>query len=154
MQIVFVAKYFETYNLARMKKYVLLLIIALAFVAACSEKSSHEDDVEYVIMVDSIACADTVKAGEKFEVAFFGFIGPDGCHHFERFHVEEDSLSATMTLIGSKAIGQNIVCTQAVQLLDGMTYEIATPDSGAFVLSIINPGLNNQLKKTIKVIIP
>lgn len=128
----------------------------MAFTAffSCSSKSKDAPSVEYVIKVDSIVAADTIHLPEELVVGFYGVVGSDGCHHFERFYVDQDSTSADFMLIGSKETDENIMCNQAVQMLNGISYTLAVKDTGDFYVRVTNPGLNQSISKKIKVVNP
>lgn len=139
-----------------MKRIAFIFLISITFTTffACSQKSKDAGDMEYVIKVDSVAVADTLHLPGDLVIAFYGIVGPDGCHQFKRFHVDQDSAGATMTLIGSKKTGADTACPEFLPLLDGITYEIAVSDTGNFRLNIVNPGLNQVISKSIKIVEP
>lgn len=65
---------------------VLVLVFAsVIYLSTGCKKDNQPDTVEFLIKVDSIVHADTISLGEKFEVYFYGPVGPNDCFDFLRF---------------------------------------------------------------------
>jgi hypothetical protein len=129
-------------------KLILGSLILLVLCASCFKENANRTE-EYIIKVDSIQVTDTVKVGDKIAIGFFGTIGTDGCSSFSRFILNSKSRTHTITVIGKRKIGNNLVCTQILPLLDGMSMKINADSMGTYKLEIVNPGINNVITRTV-----
>jgi hypothetical protein len=60
------------------------ILILFISIGSCTREPAPLKD--YLVQVDSIHVADTVAAGEPFEIEFYGTIGFDMCHSFKVFN--------------------------------------------------------------------
>lgn len=127
----------------------LLLVILLS---SCELQNSTQQEEEYLIKVDSVVVADTVKLKEAFELTFYGIIGENGCSRFSRFLTEQNDSLCKIQVIGSRTVGDDVVCPEILPLLNGTKLSLLVHRTGDFGIEIINPGLNQVLRKTIVVL--
>ena len=124
---------------------LLLLGVATAL-AACNPLAP--DTHEYVIKVDSVAGPSAVSGGVPFTVNVYGFVGGNGCHHFQEFRVERSTGAADVTVIGRREGDAQSLCTQNIVMLKGEPLTIAPPILGSFVLRFHQPD-RSILTKTV-----
>lgn len=136
-----------------MKPFV-LIISALLFVflsTSCMKEKTPQSE-EYVIKVDSIQVTDNVRVGSQIEVDFFGMIGPNGCSSFSRYIIKSNGKLHNVTLIGKRKVGENLICTENLPMLDGMSLSLPADSIGVYTVEIVNPGINNLINKKITII--
>ena len=127
------------------------LLLILFISTSCTKEKTIQTE-EYIIKVDSVQVTDNVKVGSKIEVDFFGIIGSNGCSSFSRYILKSNGKLHNITLIGKRKVGENLICTENLPMLDGMTLELPTDSTGFYTIEIVNPGINNFLTKKISVI--
>ncbi|MDA3942166.1 MAG: hypothetical protein PF694_01350 [Bacteroidetes bacterium] len=134
--------------------FVLFLSLVLLGLLSCDKMGSQLENQAYVIKVDSIHMPDTVAAGASFTIHFFGIAGSDGCHSFKEFIVSEDSTQLNLLLKGNKIVSEDIACTQALVMLDGLTYSHKFTLPGRYMIEVTNPGISNFLRRPLVVTAP
>lgn len=136
-----------------MKKYAayILLIFIIITTFSCSKDQSAQTE-EYIIKVDSIQTNENVTLGQKIELSFFGIIGYNGCSSFSRYIIKSMDGKHSVTLIGKRKVGENIVCTENLPMLNGMKLDLPADTVGNYTVEIINPGINNLITKKVEVI--
>lgn len=132
-------------------KFILFSGFLLFFAIACNSKKDMHTE-EYLIYIDSIQHADTVVAGQVFQLAFYGIIGPDGCSRFDRFEYQIENNKAGIMVIGKRKTGKELDCPEYLSVLDGKKLQLMADSSGVFTIEIENPGLNNYLRSSVTVI--
>lgn len=136
----------------QMKSRIILFSGILFFLAiACNSKKDIQTE-EYLIYIDSIQHADTVVAGQAFQLAFYGIIGPDGCSSFDRFEYQIENNKAGIMVIGKRKTGAELACPEYLPMLDGEKLQLKADSTGVFTIEVENPGLNNYLRSTITII--
>jgi len=141
-------------NLNAMKPFFLpvgCLFLMFSFSTSCTPDKSTQTE-EYIIKVDSIQVTDNVRVGDKIMVRFFGIIGNNGCSSFKRYIVQSRGKMHTITVIGKRSVGENLVCTENLPLLNGMTLALPTDSIGSNTVEIINPGIHNLITQHTTVI--
>lgn len=123
----------------------------LSLLAGCHKPEANRTE-EYLIQVDSIQCADTVQRSLPFEVSFYGRIGENGCYHFSRFFTTKSNGMVRIQVVGKKEIGQNLACPELLPLLNGEKLSLRADTTGQLRLEVMNPGLNQYIRKTVVVI--
>jgi hypothetical protein len=117
---------------------------------SCAGKNSRQQ-VEYLIQVDSVQLADTVKLKETFDITFYGVIGENGCYKFSRFILEQNDSLCKIQVVGTHPTGSDLVCPEVLPLLDGKKLTLNSRRLGALEIEIVNPGVNHILRKTVMV---
>jgi hypothetical protein len=129
--------------------FIILIFIILASFSCSKEKSTQTE--EYIIKVDSIQLNSYVAAGQKIQVSFFGIIGSNGCSSFSRYIVKSLDGTHSVTLVGKRKVGENIMCTENLPMLIGLSLDLPADTAGMYTIEIINPGINNLISKKIAV---
>lgn len=127
------------------------LLVLVVLNLSC-ERNTGITEEEYLITVDSIQVADTVKLNNQFEVTFYGIIGENGCYRFSRFYSEEQTNRTLVQVIGLRKSGQNLVCPELLPMLNGQKLKLLADSLGTIHLEIINPGVNRLISKNVEVI--
>lgn len=137
-----------------MKPFAIIVssLLLLLFVSTSCSKEKTIQTEEYVIKVDSIQVNDNVSVGDKITVGFFGIIGNNGCSSFSRYIIKTNGKTHNITVIGKRKVGENLICTENLPMLDGMSLELQTDSIGVFTIEIVNPGINNLISKKVTVI--
>lgn len=105
---------------------------------------------EFVIHVDSISVADTVKLNDNFVMRFWGKVGDDNTCEWSRYIVKEDSLKTSLTLIGKHHLQKKSIDSTTV-FLKNQTIKLKAKKTGKMKIEIINPGYFNVLDCTVEV---
>ena len=124
-----------------MKKTTIAVLIlfftsVVYFSTGCNKKNEPEK-VEYIIQIDSIQHADTVKAGEVFEIRFYGPLGYNDCYEFSRFLPEFGQNSMYFTLYGEQTIKDD--CTGNPKYLNGQGAGIQDLTEGEWSITVYQP---------------
>ncbi len=125
----------------------ILGIIIILSLGNCNK----EEVTKFLIDVDSIAMADTVSLPDPLEVELFGTIGPNGCYEFSNLEFEQEDTVIIMEVWGKKTEGKDVVCTDAVVLLDGSVVNITFQDAGNYIIKVKKPD-NKELTDTVTVL--
>ena len=129
--------------------YLSLLIVSgiLITLAACQNKS--EETADFLIKVDSIHCPDSVLANTKFDIAFYGTVGFNGCTSFKTFNQKFDDNNITIETWGTYE-NYNGTCPDVLVTLDGQKLSMTLPFPGTYKIKVKEPD-NYLLYKFIKV---
>lgn len=127
---------------------VIMGVFLTLLMASCVSKKAQQHE-EYLIQVDSIQVADSVKLTEAFEITFYGMIGENGCYKFSRFILEQNDSLCKIQVVGTHPTGSDLVCPEVLPLLDGKRLTLNSSRLGALEIEIINPGVHHMLKKTV-----
>lgn len=130
--------------------FVLLLFATGCFALSCQNKPAATE--EYLIKTDSIVVPDTVRLNQSFQLAFFGTIGENGCYRFSRFHTEKNQNKIQIQVIGEVKTGENLNCPQNLPGLNGQALFLQADSLGLLKLEVLNPGLNQLIRKTINIV--
>jgi hypothetical protein len=118
--------------------FVLVLVFSSAiYLTSGCKKESEPETVEYIIKVDSITHADTIKLGEKLEVLFYGYIGYNECYSFEKFVPEFGPNAMEFTLYGLQIISDT--CSGSPTYMSGQGVEIQDLTEGKWSIQVNQP---------------
>ncbi|MDP3442532.1 MAG: hypothetical protein Q8T08_06675 [Ignavibacteria bacterium] len=137
-------------NLSIFRIAVIAFAFALVFTSCNKNRNTSEE--EYLIKVDSIQLADTVKLGENFTIKFYGIIGENGCSSFSRFITDKTANEYAVQVIGKRKVGPQLICTEILPLLDGKTTTFTADSIGSVKIKVINPGVDQSFEKEVVVI--
>ena len=129
---------------------VLILSSVIYFSTGC-KKDNEPQTVEYVMQVDSAVHADTIKVGEKFEIYFYGPIGPNNCYSFLRFEPGFGVNAMNFTLYGSQIVSDTCGGTPP-RYLDGGGVAIDDMTVGEWTILVNQPAGVTQLNSKVIVI--
>jgi hypothetical protein len=107
------------------------------------------DDRDYLIKVDSVTGPSVVSGGAPFTVRVYGFVGGNGCHHFQEFRVSRAAGTAHITVMGRREGDTRSLCTANIVMLEGEALTIEPPITDPFVLRFYQPD-RTILAKTIR----
>jgi hypothetical protein len=79
-------------------------------------------------------------------------IGPNGCSSFSRYIIKSNGKLHNVTLIGKRKVGENLICTENLPMLDGMSLNLSADSIGVYTVEIVNPGINNMITKKVTII--
>ncbi len=124
-----------------MKKLILpffitaILTVLMTLGTGC--KKDEPSSNEYIIKIDSIVHPDTINAGETLTVKFYGVIGNDGCHSFDRMEGNQNGNKIEVTTYG--IYKEQDPCPLLVLYLDGAEFTISNLTPGEWIISAIQP---------------
>lgn len=125
------------------KYYFVIVLITIGFVVSMS--SCKKDDgptyTESVILIDSIAHADTVALGGTLSIKFWGFIG-DGCDSFSRFEdipVDEGENPNSFKIKIWRKTESSPTCLTEIKNLDGAELNLTGMLAGNFIIKVYQP---------------
>jgi hypothetical protein len=131
--------------------FLFLIVVAVISLSSCDKKARITEE-EYVIKVDSIETVDTVQLNQMFQVDFFGIVGENGCYRFSRFYTERTGMKFRIQAIGLREVGDNLICPELLPMLNGQNLQLKADSLGTIKLEIINPGINQLIRKDILVL--
>ncbi len=133
----------------KIKSAVLLLSMSLIFISVYSCLKGPFTSSDFMIQVDSIHVADTVRSNTPFSVDFFGTIGFDGCFNFKTFkkNIQDSIISVEAWGSYEKMDGQ---CPTELVTLQGRKLSMSIPIPGNYILIVKEPDYS-VLVKRIKV---
>jgi hypothetical protein len=127
----------------------------LAGLAACAVAgsgcfSSTGPDVsrKFLIHVEEMVAPAEADPGETIALGFYGTIGTDLCHEFDRFVVTRSGSRYTVQVWGRHT--GDTVCATAVAELNGVAYRLPPPHTGDVHVSVVRPD-GTTLEKTIRI---
>jgi hypothetical protein len=123
-----------------------LALFALTL-AGCSP--SGPDHSDYIIRVDSVTGPSAVSGGAPFTLYVHGFVGGNGCHHFQEFRVDRSTGAADITVVGRREGDTRSVCSDNIVMLEPEPLTIAPPITDPFVVRFHQPD-KTILVKTIR----
>lgn len=94
-------------------------LLLLLFVVACEDPMALERT--FVVHVDTVEAPASVRFEAPLSLRFQGVIGPDLCHHFERFDAVQTESRLDLTVIG-RYDNPGGVCPTALAELRGREY--------------------------------
>jgi hypothetical protein len=115
---------------------VLIFTSAIYLTSGC-KKDDGPQTVQYIIQVDSIVHADTIKVGEKFEVYFYGPLGYNDCYEFEKFVPGFGPFAMNFTLYGLETISNN--CEGNPKYMNGEGVAIQDMTEGEWSIQVNQP---------------
>lgn len=133
-----------------MKFVFFLLVFSFLFFSCGKKQEKTVTFEEYIIQVDSISVADTVKLNKHFFAQFWGIVGEDNSYEFSRFIVKEDSLKTSLTLVGKHHLQKKSTDSTTVFLKD-KTFKLQAKKAGKMKIEIVNPGYFKTIDRTIEV---
>ncbi|MBC8321112.1 MAG: hypothetical protein H8E34_10345 [Bacteroidetes bacterium] len=101
------------------------------------KKDTGPDTVQFIIQIDSIVHPDTINFGEDLSIKFYGLIGTDGCHSFDRFEPEYTQGELAVTSWGVRIIDE--ACTQQMVYMNGSTLLVSDVPAGNLIIKAIQP---------------
>jgi len=129
-----------------MKKNTLIISVILVMTGLLIWSSGCKKDEgpspDYLIQIDSIVFADTIKVTDTLSVKFYGEIGTDDCYKFERFEkidLDESDPANSMKL---KVWGKHEDtgdCNPGIVYLDGAEIRITGMAKGNFNIFVVQP---------------
>jgi len=128
---------------------IIATILFMGLVISSCGKESKPTEEEYLIRVDSIHVEDTIRKGSKILIEFYGVIGTNGCSRFSRFITGNDNAGYQIEVVGIRAVGPNLICPEFLPMLNGTVLELPADSSGMQLLKIINPGVNQIIRKEV-----
>jgi hypothetical protein len=121
---------------------------ALLLAAACSDLGTERQPVPYVIMVDSIQAPPELVLGDTLVIRFWGEIGPDGCHMFDRFEHAFGPGTLDVTVWGWNSGGP--ACPAIYVYMDGTPLRVVPPGRGLMEIRVRRPD-GTALRDTVLV---
>src|ERR1041385_6330972 len=121
-------------------------LIVSAIIDGCNPIAPDHHD--FVIKVDSVTGPSAVSGGIPFNVKVSGFVGGNGCFHFQEFRVDRATGTLDVTVIGRREGDSRSLCTQNIVFLEGQPLTISPPILGPFALRFHQPD-NTILTKTV-----
>ncbi len=123
-----------------MKRYripvvVILLISLVMHLSSCRNHTAYE---YFLIRVDSVNVPEAVFANEPFDLRFFGFVGSDGCHSFDRFIADKQDSLLFIELWGKLNIN-SYACPDVIVELNGKKLNNLLDEPGNYTLKIKQP---------------
>jgi len=128
-----------------------LLLAAACVVAAVSCADLGDGDAggrAYIIMVDSIRTPPEVLLGDTLVIRFWGEIGPDGCHMFDRFETGFGPGTLDITAWGWNSGGP--ACPAIYVYMDGTPLGVVPPGRGLLEIRVRRPD-GTTLRDTVLV---
>lgn len=123
---------------------VLLLLLFSLFLVNCNK----DKETKFVIKVDSIHIADTIKLSETLRIEFFGTIGNNGCYDFSHDETNFEGTTISIKLWGKNSGSDD--CPNVIVKLDGTYYDINFNAAGSYIVEIIQPD-NSKITNTVVV---
>ena len=116
---------------------LILVIGSVIYLSTGCAKDKDPEVIEFVMQVDSIQHADTITAGEVFEIRFFGVIGPNDCFEFSRFEPGFGPDNMNFTLYAKETKRDD--CGGAGQYLNGGGVGITDATAGDWTIQVNQP---------------
>ncbi len=119
-----------------------ILVMAGLLVWSTGCKKDEGPNPDYMIKIDSMVFADTIKITDTLSVKFYGEVGPDDCYkfdHFEQLPYQNGDLANSMKF---KVWGKHEDtgnCSQQIVYLDGTEILITGMDKGNFNIFVVQP---------------
>lgn len=119
--------------------FILLLIFISFFIIFCNSSCNKEESPgeEYIIPIDSIIHPDTIIAGEKLSIAYYGILGTSDCYSFYRFDVNFDQDIINTTAIGLYTETED--CEDGIYYIDGEELSVHDLPEGDFSIIVNLP---------------
>jgi hypothetical protein len=121
-------------------------LFALALPGCSSFGPDHSD---FIIKVDSVTGPSVVSGGAPLTVYVYGFVGGNGCHHFQEFRVDRSTGAVDVTVVGRREGDTRSLCTQNIVMLEPEPLTVAPPITDPFLLRFHQPD-KTILVKTIR----
>lgn len=131
--------------------FISLLLAAGAVLAAASCADLGGGDAggrAYIITVDSIQAPSEVLLGDTLVIRFWGEIGPDGCHMFDRFETSFGPEGLDVTVWGWNSGGP--ACPAIYVFMDGTPLGVVPPGRGLLEIRVRRPD-GTALRDTVLV---
>ena len=116
---------------------LILMLGTVIILSSSCKKNDDPDDREFVMLVDSVSHADTITAGEVFEIKFYGVIGPNECYEFSRFEPAFGLDNMEFKLYAKEY--KRDECVGAGQYLNGGGVGITDATAGEWSITVIQP---------------
>lgn len=128
----------------------MLLVAAAVFVAAsCADLGGDETGGRaYIVTVDSIQAPQELVLGDTLVIGFWGEIGPDGCHMFDRFESLFGPGTLEVTVWGWNSGGP--ACPAIYVFMDGTPLRVVPPGRGLMEIRVRRPD-GTALRDTVLV---
>ncbi len=121
---------------------VVLLLVSLSLFNCNKSK-----ETKFVIRVDSIHVADTIKLSETLRIEFFGTIGNNGCYDFSHDETNFSGNTISIKLWGKNSGEDN--CPDVIVKLDGTYYDINFTAADTYTIEIIQPDDSKMISKVV-----
>jgi hypothetical protein len=121
---------------------------ALLLAAGCSDLGTERQPVPYIIAVDSIQAPAELLLGDTLVIRFWGEIGPDGCHTFDRFESLFGPGTLDVTVWGLNSGGP--ACPAIYTTMDGTPLRVVPPGRGLTEIRVRRPD-GSALRDTVMV---
>ena len=131
-----------------MKNRLVAPIILLLFFSLFLVNCNKDKETKFVIEVDSIHIADTIKLSETLRIEFFGTIGNNGCYDFSHDETNLEGSTISIKLWGKNSGSDD--CPAVIVKLDGTYYDINFNAAGSYIVEIIQPD-NSKITNTVVV---
>lgn len=133
-----------------LQSFLIVTVLFSAVLLSCS-REKHVFLEEYLIKIDSISMPDSVNLQSRFDVAFYGIIGSDGCSRFLRFEHKRVANGYEVYVIGERKTGHALVCPEYLPILNGEKLNLLADSLGYIQIKVINPGVANHIIENIVV---
>ena len=124
----------------RVIKYLIVIAIILLQYSCLTEPENGY--TLFRIDVDKITHPDSVSVNDTLIIKFDGYIGPNGCHSFSHFQVNENVNEIDIVVWGKRP-NDDLVCPTVIVALDGEEYKTLLKQKG--VLKIIVHQIDHSL---------
>ena len=121
-----------------MKMFKCLLIIFVVLLQHSCTTEPENDYINFKIKVDKLTHPDTVSVSDSLTILFDGFVGPNGCHRFTHFEVNQKVNELEITVWGSKP-NFDTACLAVMVNLGGKEYKILLKQKGIHRIVIHQP---------------
>jgi hypothetical protein len=125
---------------------IMFLSIAVTGIILLSCQNKLNPIQDFLIKVDSIHAPDTVVAGSRFDIEFFGTIGFNGCVSFKTFNQIVKKNAIVIEAWGND--NQAETCPTVMVYLDNQKLNMTIPLPGRYRISISEPD-NSSIVKLI-----
>jgi hypothetical protein len=113
--------------------------VGLALASACSSTDGPEyKSNEFGVYVDSVRVPGAYVEGDSLFARFYAYLGPDGCHRFDRFEVDDRFDDILVSVWGRQETGE-VKCATARSFLRGKRLTMAPRPSGDYRLIVRQP---------------
>ena len=122
--------------------YTGLIIISILgymiFFNSCVKfDEDEEQDIYFIIEVDSIHLADTITTTDTLFISFYGTIGYNECYSFSHFYPQTNVDTINVEVWGKLAPGEN--CDSVMVYLEGEQLIIINFDEGIYFVHVKQP---------------
>ncbi len=109
----------------------------ILFTGCVKFDEEEEQDIYFIVEVDSISLADTITTADTLFISFYGTIGDNSCYSFSHFYPQTNVDTINVEVWGKLAPGEN--CDSVIVYLDGEQLKILNFDEGTYFVHVKQP---------------